>query len=994
MKPSDASEAGKVDRRGFISGVTAGLACGTLSQLHLLNAQSSPASVKRHHYVTNNNQKRVDIYDIASEHKFLRSFPMDRKYCYPSDGSVIDADTGKKTSMRISASEKLLEAQFRDNQATRVSGQMGGVYGQRLTEPRSMEAQLHHVRRVDFQMKKTALSLVIALQAFGSGLVAQGAGALTIPREVTVVLDTHCFSCHDGDSAKGDIRLDNLAGLPLADRLALLNKMHEQLYLGKMPPKKRKAQPGELERQRLIDWVSGELKQHGGSKLEDKLRYPDYGNYVDHEKLFSGEIKDTPYTPARRWLVSPQIFEERVRDVFELSGRQRQRALPGVTNPFMLPAQSGVRDYDNSTLNGGHLLVMLPNAEWISRRQIRAARVKSGEQKADEFPDAKDRWTPPTPAAFEVVIVKRTAPRDEEIIAAIQTQFGLTLQRRADAAEIQRYLELTRSSIDLAGNSEGLRQMLMSVLLESEFLYRLEFGAGEADEHGRRMQSPHEAARAISYALGDRGPDEALRQAAARGRLNTREDYRREVERLLANRSYYAGPVDKGISGKNMKSHESSQPKLVRFFREFFGYPGAARIFKDIERSDGYYQNPGRDTLGTPGFLIKEADRVVDWHLQRDESVFENLLTTEDFFVYHNKDNETGRKVIEEWRQVWKKLKDTAWKDDPAAVFSENEDFLNRKSLWIFRNRYGSERKKPGQRLELFSNYMHFFRESFGSGRTPFTTVPFSHGYQYHHSTFYNLPPTPDRARYQEMFRGRFKGPGELEFWDYPIEQPFKIANRKGILTHPAWLIAHSSNFHTDPIKRGRWIREKLLAGRVPDVPITVDAQIPEDPHKTLRERVEIVTQKAECWKCHQHMNPLGFAFERYDDFGRYQLQEPLEHEENLIAMATKKLGANTYKTKPINSTGRLDGAGDPMLDGEVTDALDMIDRLAKSERVRQSIIRHAFRFFMGRNEMLSDSRTLIAADQAYLKSGGSFKAVVVSLLTSDSFIYRKPVPE
>ena len=92
--------------------------------------------MKRHHYVTNNNQQRVDIYDIASEHKFLRSFPMDLKYCYPSDGSVIDADTGKKTSMRISACEKLLEVQFRGNQATRVSGQMGGVYGQRLTEPR------------------------------------------------------------------------------------------------------------------------------------------------------------------------------------------------------------------------------------------------------------------------------------------------------------------------------------------------------------------------------------------------------------------------------------------------------------------------------------------------------------------------------------------------------------------------------------------------------------------------------------------------------------------------------------------------------------------------------------------------------------------------------------------------------------------------------------------------------------------------------------------
>jgi hypothetical protein len=67
-----------------------------------------------------------------------------------------------------------------------------------------------------------------------------------------------------------------------------------------------------------------------------------------------------------------------------------------------------------------------------------------------------------------------------------------------------------------------------------------------------------------------------------------------------------------------------------------------------------------------------------------------------------------------------------------------------------------------------------------------------------------------------------------------------------------------------------------------------------------------------------------------------------------------------------------------------------MIGRLAKSPRVRQSFIRHAFRFYMGRNEMLSDSRTLIEADKAYLQSGGSFKAVIVSLLTSDSFLYRK----
>ena len=244
------------------------------------------------------------------------------------------------------------------------------------------------------------------------------------------------------------------------------------------------------------------------------------------------------------------------------------------------------------------------------------------------------------------------------------------------------------------------------------------------------------------------------------------------------------------------------------------------------------------------------------------------------------------------------------------------------------------------------------------------------------------------------MENKNYKGLDDEEFWDYPVEQPFQIQHRKGLLTHPAWLIAHSSNFHTDPIKRGRWIREKLLAGRVPDVPITVDAQVPEDPHKTFRERVETVTQKAECLKCHQHMNPLGLPFEVFDDFGRYRLDEPLEYEEHILANPTKKNGSPAYKTKPVSTLGELVGTGDAKLDGKVRDPFDLINRLAQSERVRQSIIRHAFRFYMGRNEMLSDSQTLIEADRAYVRHGGSFKAVIVSLLSSDSFRYRKSSKE
>lgn len=229
-----------------------------------------------------------------------------------------------------------------------------------------------------------------------------------------------------------------------------------------------------------------------------------------------------------------------------------------------------------------------------------------------------------------------------------------------------------------------------------------------------------------------------------------------------------------------------------------------------------------------------------------------------------------------------------------------------------------------------------------------------------------------------------------------------KVPNRKGMLTHPAWLIAHAFNTETDPVHRGKFVREKLLADTIPDVPITVDAQIPEDHNKTLRQRLTMATETKSCWHCHVKMNPLGNTFEMYDDFGRYRNEEFLEHPEHLLEKNPDKPVRNDhpkdirdiFKTLPVEASGRLEGTDDPSLDGDLRDAIDLATRLSKSRRVRQSFILHAFRYFMGRNEFLSDSKTMIDAEQAYIESGGSFDAVIVSLLTSDSFIYRKPITE
>ena len=804
---------------------------------------------------------------------------------------------------------------------------------------------------------------------------------------VHAALSAHCADCHNGDMAEGGVRLDNLVGLELAVRLAVLNRAQDQLFFGLMPPEDAD-QPAPKERALLATRLRRELRDHKASELDKKLRDPAYGNFVNHEALFSGQIKEHAYTPVRRWMVSPEIFHERVNDVFKLKGRSRQHKFYGVTNPIVLPDHSGVRYYDTTTLDGGHLLMMINNAEWISKKQIFAAMNAGANRSNLIFENPKDRWYPPeAPSAFVALVSKKTPLTQQDLEAAIHAQFDCVLQRGATAEEMSRYLPLLKSTIELGGHAEGLRQMLVSVLLESEFLYRQEFGSEKADEHGRRKLSPREASYAIAYAVSDRGPDDILRQAANDGRLETAQDYGREVSRLLDDKTSFFAEASPTVSSGHVHPHKVTHPKIIRFFREFFGYPNSIKLFKDISRSGGFYDNADRGYTGTAGSVTNEADRVVDTILIEDQDVFTKLLTTDQFFVIHPHSNSDGAQIVEAWRKAYEELKGLDWRTNPEQTLLDNFE-QHREAFKALRI---TEMKESRQRVNVrdFKRFMEFFENTFNRGITPITFPWFYHGGQkFRYSEIYSLPRVPGGGPIGSS--GKY---GDQDAWDYPVVQPFKVPNRKGILTHPAWLLAHSQNTETDPVRRGRWVREKLLAGRVPDVPITVDAQIPEDHHRTLRERLESVTQQDQCWKCHKQMNPLGLAFEIFDDFGRFRSREQLEHPENLVKKGNGKTSANVYTTQPVHASGLLEGTGDPSLDGQFKDAFDLIDKLARSDRVRQSIIRHAFRYFMGRNEMLTDSQTLIEADRAYVNSGGSFNALVVSLLTSDSFMYRKASP-
>ena len=525
-----------------------------------------------------------------------------------------------------------------------------------------------------------------------------------------------------------------------------------------------------------------------------------------------------------------------------------------------------------------------------------------------------------------------TTPSDAVLQAALQRHFENVVVRKPADNELLRYLDLFRSTLQTTDHREALRVALMAIMLHPESVYRIEIGLGETDQHGRRMLSSTEMAFAIAYALTDHPPDPELLQAASDGKLQNRADIQQQLRRMLNDVN-----LDK--------------PRILRFFQEFFGYTQAHKVFKDADRSGGfsYYGE------NYPLMYERDADFFVLSILEDDTDVLRRLLLSDEYYILNR---QTFRNTVYEFYHANQQMFD-------ADEFppEKQQELLQRLDLrgWHELN----------QKYYLH-NFNRGFRGTAAAVRQIVKEVRQWKNTDDEYKLLHGMQPL--YRRYPMVYDL------EDEEQDFLLPQPYRRPNRAGMLTHPAWLIAHSLNDTTDPIRRGKWIYERLLAGTVPDLPITVDATIPEDHSRTLRQRLK-VTEQQECWKCHQKMNPLGYPFEMFDDFGRYRTAEMLD-----------KLPAVNGQTPslPIEAASVVSRTGDSIVDGEVSDALQLIERLASSDRVRQSIVRHVFRYFLGRNEALRDSSTLIEADRAYVNSHGSFRELLVSLLSSDSFLYRR----
>jgi len=96
---------------------------------------------------------------------------------------------------------------------------------------------------------------------------------------------------------------------------------------------------------------------------------------------------------------------------------------------------------------------------------------------------------------------------------------------------------------------------------------------------------------------------------------------------------------------------------------------------------------------------------------------------------------------------------------------------------------------------------------------------------------------------------------------------------RRGLLGKAAILMSTSYPDRTSPVLRGAWALERLLGLPPPPPPPDAgefDGEL-EERDLSLREMLEHHRARKSCAACHDRIDPLGFALEGFDRFGRWR---------------------------------------------------------------------------------------------------------------------------
>jgi hypothetical protein len=197
-------------------------------------------------------------------------------------------------------------------------------------------------------------------------------------------------------------------------------------------------------------------------------------------------------------------------------------------------------------------------------------------------------------------------------------------------------------------------------------------------------------------------------------------------------------------------------------------------------------------------------------------------------------------------------------------------------------------------------------------------------------------------------------------------------AARKGILTQPAVIAAHSHPVQISPTLRGKLVRTRLICDAINPPPPDANPNLPTQMEgQTTQDIIAQHAKEPKCSACHALMDPIGYGFNHFDSTGK-----------DLGAVA----GAETGEVK-ASSTAASDDVS-----GNFSGAAALADKLSKSETVKECFQIQMLRYALGREEVTGDACSAAQAWDRFVTGKYNIKEALVAVVASDTFRNRTSI--
>jgi hypothetical protein len=152
---------------------------------------------------------------------------------------------------------------------------------------------------------------------------------------------------------------------------------------------------------------------------------------------------------------------------------------------------------------------------------------------------------------------------------------------------------------------------------------------------------------------------------------------------------------------------------------------------------------------------------------------------------------------------------------------------------------------------------------------------------------------------------------------------------RSGILTQPGFLLGHSGANGTGYVHRGVFFLDNVSCQPIPPAPPSAIAMAnmmePNVAQMSTRQIQALHSRNPSCASCHNKIDPIGAAFEKYDALGAFRSVE------NGI---------------PIDASGVTEGLGD--VSPRFSDAVSLVGNLAHSQHFQQCFTKRVYQYGFG----------------------------------------------